>query len=592
MAQDPDGAGPKRRDGVRFWPPLDRPLRRLGVALFGRSRRLGPAPFGIRAVRALRCLAVALFGSSRRLGPAPFGIRAFWALRSSAFALLVVACTSGDARGPNALRIPLINDPILNPVLAPDIGSVLINKVIFSSLVRPDEQLRPVPDLAVSWTTSDDGLEYTFMLKSGVKWHDGEPFTANDVKFTFDQVVDVKSGSRLRSDFAAIASIDVVDSLTVRFRLRAPFAPFLALLGYNAGILPAHKFRDRRLTDATDFNRSAPVGTGPFRVIQAAAGSAIVLEKNPQYHGQAPALDQVIFRIVPDVNAQVAQLLAGELDVVPIEPANLPSVERAQGLTVLRNPIVQHVYVGFNQSRPFFKSPLVRQGLDLAVNRKAIVDGVLKGAADLPRGTIPMVLSEFFDGSLPAPGFLPDSARALLAKAGWNADDQGVLHDRAGKPFAFTLLVDKGNPTREQAALAVQQDLRRIGIDASIETLEFATLVRDRVLPGAYDAVLIWWTTPPDPDQYAFYATGQDNNHVRYSNARVDSLLSAGRATLDTTHRREIYREFQRLELEDPPVLVLFYPRELLAVSRRIHGLPALGLRDALRHAEKISAVR
>jgi peptide/nickel transport system substrate-binding protein len=203
-----------------------------------------------------------------------------------------------------------------------------------------------------------------------------------------------------------------------------------------------------------------------------------------------------------------------------------------------------------------------------------------------------MVLSEFFDGSLPAPAFLPDSARALLAKAGWNADDQGVLHDRTGKPFAFTLLVDKGNPTREQAALAVQQDLRRVGIDASIETLEFATLVRDRVRPGDYDAVLIWWTTPPDPDQYAFYATGQDNNHVRYSNARVDSLLSAGRATLDTTRRREIYRQFQRLELEDPPVLVLFYPRELLAVSRRIHGLPALGLRDALRHAEKISAVR
>jgi len=532
---------------------------------------------------------VTLFVLARRWCRAPLGIS-----RSlcPTLLLLLMACTGKTSGGPNALRIPLINDPILNPVLAPDIGSVLINKIIFSALVRPDEQLRPVPDLAQSWTTSEDGLEYTFALKPGVKWHDGEPFTANDVKFTFDQIRDVKSGSRLGSDFAALAGVDVVDSLTVRFRLKAPFAPFLALLGYNAGILPAHKFRDRKLLDATDFSRSTPVGTGPFRVTSAAAGSAIVLEKNPFYHGDPPALDQVIFRIVPDVNAQVAQLLAGELDIVPIEPANLPSVERAQGLTVLRNPIVQHVYVGFNQSRPLFKSTLVRQGLDLAVNRKAIVDGVLKGAADLPRGTIPMVLSEFFDGSLPAPGFLPDSARALLAKAGWNADDQGVLHDRTGKPFAFTLLVDKGNPTREQAALAVQQDLRRVGIDASIETLEFATLVRDRVLPGDYDAVLIWWTTPPDPHQYAFYATGQDNNHVRYSNTRVDSLLSAGRATLDTTRRREIYRQFQRLELEDPPVLVLFYPRELLAVSRRIQGLPALGLRDALRHAEKISAVR
>ena len=167
-----------------------------------------------------------------------------------------------------------------------------------------------------------------------------------------------------------------------------------------------------------------------------------------------------------------------------------------------------------------------------------------------------------------------------------------MLRDASGKPFAFTLLVDKGNPTREQAALAVQQDLRRVGIDASIETLEFATLVRDRVLPGAYDAVLIWWTTPPDPDQYSFYSTGQDNNHVRYSNARVDSLLAAGRATLDSAQRRQIYHQFQREELADPPVLVLFYPRELLAVSRRVDGLPTLGLRDALRHAERISVRR
>jgi peptide/nickel transport system substrate-binding protein len=516
------------------------------------------------------------------------------ARRRFVVALLAISACTGDrtASAPNALRIPLINDPILNPVIAPDIGSVLINKVIFSALVRPDEQLHPQPDLATSWTTSDDGLEYTFNLKPGVRWHDGEPFSANDVKFTFEQAIDVSSGSRLRSDFAAISAIDVIDSLTVRFRLKAPFAPFLALLGYNAGIIPAHKFRDRKLTDATDFSRSVPVGTGPFRVVQASAGSAIVLERNPHYHGDTPALDQVIFRIVPDVNAQVAQLLAGELDIVPIEPANLPSVERASGINVVRNPIVQHVYVGFNQSRPMFKAPVVRQALDLAVNRQAIVDGVVKGAADLPRGTIPMVLSGFFDSSIPAPRFLPDSARVLLSKAGWTPGADGMLKDRGGNPFAFTLLVDKGNPTREQAALAVQHDLRQIGIDAAIETLEFATLVRDRVLPANYDAVLIWWTTPPDPDQYAFYVTGQDNNHVRYSNARVDSLLAAGRATLDSAKRRDIYAAFQREEMIDPPVLVLFYPRELLAVSNRVAGLAALGFRDALRRADRISVKR
>ena len=150
------------------------------------------------------------------------------------------------------------------------------------------------------------------------------------------------------------------------------------------------------------------------------------------------------------------------------------------------------------------------------------------------------------------------------------------------------MLVDKGNPTREQAALAVQQDLRRVGVDVALETMEFATLVRDRVLPGNFEAVLIWWTTPPDPDQYAFYATGQDNNHVRYSNPAADSLLAAGRATLDTARRRRIYGAFQRIEREDPPVLVLYYPREILAVSSRVQGLPRLGIRDALRHSEAL----
>jgi len=508
-------------------------------------------------------------------------------------AATIAACAgAGEGAGPNALRIPLINDPILNPVLAPDIGSVLINKVIFSALVRPDAQLRPTPDLATSWTTSDDGLTYTFALRPGVTWHDGVPFTARDVKFTFDRIIDVNSGSRLRSDFAAVAAIDVVDSLTVRFRLHAPFAPFLALLGYNAGILPEHVFRDRKLADVTDFNRSAPIGTGPFRVTRAAAGSAIVLERYPDYFGPAPSLDQLIFRIVPDVNAQVAQLLAGELDIVPIEPANLPSVERARGVTVVRNAIVQHVYVGFNQADPRFHPALVRQALDVAVDRQAIIDGVLKGAADVPRGTIPSVLADFYDASLPAPALLPDSARSLLGRAGWHAGADGRLRNAAGKPFAFTLLVDKGNPTREQAALAVQQDLGRIGMEVAIETMEFATLVRDRVLPGNYDAVLIWWTTPPDPDQYAFYATGQDNNHVRYSNREADSLLAAGRATLDSARRRAIYSGFQALERVDPPVLVLFYPRELLAMRERVHGLPALGLRDALRHAESLSVSR
>ncbi|MFN8571108.1 MAG: ABC transporter substrate-binding protein [Gemmatimonadaceae bacterium] len=486
------------------------------------------------------------------------------------------------------LRLPLINDPIFNPVISNDLGSIMVNKVIFPGLVRPDEQLQPSPDLAVSWTQSADGRTYTFALRPNVTWHDGVAFTAADVKFTFDQIADGKTGSRLHSDFAAIERVDVVDSLTVRFQLKAPFAPFLSLLGYNAGIIPAHAFAGRTLSAATDFNRLHPIGTGPFMVTQATAGSAVVLVRNPKYYRSPPILDQVIFKVIADINVQVAQLRAGELDVVQLEPANLAGVQGIDGIAIIQNPVVQHYYVGFNVGKRMFADPRVRRGLGMAVNRRALVSGVMKGYADLPRGTIPAALKGYFDDSLAPPVFSQDSARLLLSEAGWKVGTDGQLRNAAGEAFRFTLLVDKGNPTREQSALAVQQDLKAIGIDVTLQTMEFASEVRDFILPGKFDAHLIWWTTPPDPDQYAFYATGQDNNNVRYSNRRVDSLLALGRATRDSAQRKAVYVAFQEEEQRDPPVLVLFYPREILAVTTDLQHLPALTLRDALRWAERL----
>jgi peptide/nickel transport system substrate-binding protein len=502
-----------------------------------------------------------------------------------------LACATGERAGDHAatLRLPLINDPILNPVIAPDIGSVMINKVIFPGLVRPNEQLQPTPDLALSWTASKDGLEYTFALRPGVKWHDGHPFTAADVKFTFDQILDLKSGSRLRSDFAAIAGVALLDSLTVRFRLHAPFAPFLALLGYNAGIIPAHLLKGRRLTDAVDFSRARPVGTGPFKVVSSTPGSAIILERNADYYGDVPKLERMVFKIVPDVNVQVAQLRAGELDVILVEPANLPSLERDRRVVVREAPVVQHFYVGFNQRQRLFASPLVRRALGYAVNRAAIIDGVLKGHADAPVGTIPIVLGDYFADSIKPLVYDRDSARALLASVGWRPDSSGKLRNSAGEPFRFVLFVDKGNPTREQAALAVQHDLQALGMDVTLRMLEFAALVRDHLLTGKFDATLIWWTTPPDPDQWAFYASDQDNNHYGFRNPRADSLLTLGRTTRDSVRRRAVYHAFQALEREDPPVLVLFYPRELVAMRAAVRGLPRLGLRDALRHSERFT---
>ena len=513
---------------------------------------------------------------------APLPARILW------YAVLA-ACLPHCRTAPpdSTLRLALINDPILNPVLAPDIGSILVNKIIFPGLVRPDEQLRPTPDLATSWSSSPDGRIYTFALRPGVRWHDGAPFTSRDVRFTFERILDPASGSLLWSDFSAIERIETPDSLTVRFVLKAPFGAFLTLLGYNCGIIPEHAFRSRSIVEHTDFSHRTPIGTGPFRVIAAEPGASLLLEANPDYYGTPPRLRRILFRVVPDLNAQVAALRADELDLITLEPASLAGVEGAEGITVRRATVPQHYFVGFNQRLPLFRPAAVRRALDAAVHRAPIISGVLKGAADPPAGTIPLALHAWFADSLVHPGGDTLAALRSLAEAGWNRDRSGTLRDAGGRPFRFTLLVDKGNPSREQTALAVRQDLRAIGMQVDIQTLEFAALVRDHLQPGRFDAILIWWTTPPDPDQYSYYASGQINNNVAYSNPRADSLLLAGRAETDSARRRAIYLAFQALEREDPPVLVLYYPREIQAMQARLAGVPALGIRDALRHAER-----
>jgi peptide/nickel transport system substrate-binding protein len=510
--------------------------------------------------------------------------------RLALITLLSVGCGSPTPPG-DTLRLAIINDPIMNAPLSPDIGSVLINKVIFPGLMRPSDSLVPEPDLATGYRISNGGRRYTFDLRPGVVWHDGRPFHSGDVKFTFDRILDPKSGTLQWSDFSLVDSVTVADSLTVDFWLREPFAPFLTLLGHNAGILPAHAFTGP-IAEQVNFNRSRPIGTGPYRVTESVPGSYVVLTGNPRFYGKPPKLARMIFKIVPDVNAQVAQLRANELDLAVLEPANLRGLERDSTLTIHQVTVPQHYFVGFNQRLPLFRPVLVRQALTLAVNRQAIIEGVLRGFGDYPQGTIPVALREYFADSLPRIPYDTGRALDLLGQAGWRRDQAGRLRNEAGDRFEFVLLVDKGNPTREQTATVIQQDLARVGIGVTISTMEFASLVRDYVQTHRYQAYLIWWNTPLDPDQFSYYATDQANNDVGYSNRQVDSLLGLGRAAIDPARRRATYLALQSVEAVDPPVLVLYYPRELQVRRASLAGMPALGIRDALRHSERLHFTR
>src|SRR6266446_7444300 len=324
----------------------------------------------------------------------------------------------------------------LNPVVATDGQSYITEWPLFDSLVELDQSLNVKPLLAESWEVSRDGLTYTFKLKRGVKWHDGKPFTARDVAFTFYSVLDPKVTTPHRAYFDALAGfpeltakenpkrpeelavrpIEIVDDHTVRFRLRYPSGSFLAVLvNPRAGIVPEHVLKGVDLNTA-EFNRR-PVGTGPFRFVEWRRGERLVMEANAQYHGGRPALDRLIFRIIPDGVVLLQELRAGGVDFMENPPlTEVARLKQTAGLKVLLADNTSYNYLGYRQDLPPFDDMRVRRAFYHAVDAGTLVRQVLQGYAAPATGQFPPS-SWAFDPSVKGYPFDPARARALLAEA-------------------------------------------------------------------------------------------------------------------------------------------------------------------------------
>jgi ABC-type transport system substrate-binding protein len=210
--------------------------------------------------------------------------------------------------------MPISGEPVFNPVVAAGSESNHVNSTIFNQLLRLDKDtLKPAPDLAEKWEVSPDGKTWTFNLRKDVKWHDGKPFSADDVKFTFDSILNPATNTRLRGDLAAISEVQVVDPATVKFQLKSSFAPLPIFMAYTAGIVPKHALEGQDINTAAEFNKKSPIGTGPFKLKEYVTGSHTQLVANPDYFRGKPKLDSITFKVVPDPNAILAQLSTGEL---------------------------------------------------------------------------------------------------------------------------------------------------------------------------------------------------------------------------------------------------------------------------------------
>jgi len=516
-------------------------------------------------------------------------------------ALAVSACTGagqpaasgapsaqGQPVAGGTVTIPIGADPTLNP-WSPNafVESLFINRVIFEGLTKPGKDLAPAPDLATSWTIAPDGLSWTFKLRDGVKWSDGKPFSADDVAFTFNDIVLKKElGAQNAASYAAVKSVTVVDPTTVRFDLSRKFAALASFLAYNSGIVPKHVLSADPLK-TTSFNKGTPVSTGPFKVEKYTSGQSVSLVRNDSYFGPKPYLDKVVFTVVPDPNTQIAQALSGDLTIMILDnKAAVDRVKTASGLTVVSRPLVQYYWLALNQTDSRFTDVRVRQAFVHAIDRKAIIKSVELGYGQVANSPITPALKAYFDPSLSEKyPYDPPKAKELLAAAGWTPGANGVLQ-KDGKPFQFTMDVGQRGVLEPVNAL-IQQDLKNVGVIADLNTMEWNAYIQKDVVRRDYTATVNWWTYPSDPDVFPYYhssAAGKGFNIPGYQDPKLDDLLVQGQSASDLEQRKAVYKQLQAYTSETLPYLFLWYPQEIDVLSSSLQGVPELGLRDAVQY--------
>ncbi|HEX2188048.1 MAG TPA: ABC transporter substrate-binding protein [Longimicrobiaceae bacterium] len=523
---------------------------------------------------------------------------------------LFAACGAGDAgpeadAGPEQVReaeryggtaVVLLSGDLqpLNPLMADLRGNLQLHQfALFTPLLRYDAELNPLPGLAERWDTvrvTPDTLQLTFHLRRDVRWHDGTPTTADDVVFTFQRLKDPRTASPHAEMVRRYGPrVERIDSFTVRFRVRAA-ADFLVPWMTRPPV-PAHLLRDAppEALSRHPYGQR-PVGNGPFRFVRRVPGQEWVFEANeayPEALGGRPYLDRVVFRVVPDATSRLTELLSGSADVAGAPFVRADELRATPGVRVMAVSDGTWDYVGWNLRLPLFRDARVRRALALALDREAIARAVTHGYGRAGRTTVTPIHWSYDDAdpSLTLPHD-PAGAVRLLAGAGWqDRDGDGIVEDASGRPFRFTLKVPAGYAAYNEAAVIVQAQLRRVGVDAVLQQVELNTLI-DQLVGRAnarggrdrdFEAVVLGWVDGPfskDDSQYLHTRVmDEPNGQAGYSNPRADWLMDTLGVTIDRDAARPLWRELQRLIALEQPYTVLYYPDALFAVRDRLQGV-------------------
>lgn len=477
---------------------------------------------------------------------------------AAAVVLVALGSASPAPAPPGTLRVGLEAQPTtMDPGLSTDLYSQQVYSQILEGLVMLDPQGVAQPALAQSWSSSADGRTWTFHLRQNVKFHDGTDFTAEDVKYTIERILNPETRSPQRGLLSQISAVDAVDRHTVRITTRAAFAPILTNLAIAAYIVPraAHTRLGR------DFARR-PVGTGPYKMVEWLPEDRIVLEANPDYYAGRTSMDRVQFRFIPEASVRLAELEAGGLDLIAGVPAQDLRRLRVSLVVDLQEVVgTNYRLLGFNTSVKPYDDVRVRQAIAHAVDKQRLVDVVWPGRGVPAEGPIPPT-SWAFDERFKGLGYNPNRAKHLLAESGH------------GGGLELNLLLSEQEELRREVALLIDQ-LKQVNITLKPTVVDFPTLL-DRLLKTNYDVLRVGWTTNPEPDSllYSPFHTSAIGgfNFTKYRNPRVDELLDRGRTTAAIAERVRIYREAQRLIVQDAPMVFLFHEKRTYAHRKAVSG--------------------
>lgn len=475
----------------------------------------------------------------------------------------------------------LIGSPLyINPILAQShIDADLdLSKLIFSGLLKYDNNLKIVLDIAARYEISEDQKTYTFYLKENVKWHDGEKLTASDLVFTIQSIQDPDFKSPLFRSFATVA-VEKIDDYTVKFTLQEPYAAFLNIL--TVGLIPQHLWYDIPSINArlANYNQK-PIGSGPYKfksLVKEKSGiiRLYVLEKNKDYYGKEPYLNKLILKFYPDYENAIEALINKEVQSLSFLPKEyLNKFINKREINLYNFNLSQYTSIFFNEkNNELFKNVAIKEALSYAINKDKIIEDVLQNQGQKIDGPIlPGFLG--YNPEIKQYQYDPKKALEILAENKWTLDGEFLKKDDLELKITLTTVEQTENIT---VANLIKEFWTSIGVNVDLQIIPKNKIEKEVINPRNYQALLFGQIIGYDPDLFPFWHSSQREhpgvNLANYANRKVDQLLEEARLTNDSQVRDQKYREFQNLLIADMPAIFLYTPTYTYPVNKKVKGI-------------------